>query len=413
MCYQITIDPRDRLFFRDAKPISGSDVGGGANWPLPSLFHSAFISALYEKWPLHQSWEQPHTGNDSDKNSDKSRMRFGGLKTYGVFPQKDGIVYVPTPADIAPDGSIMELIKLTGASNLPLPLKFAVSSTGAPSKKEVQPWISMENLEKYLKGETGLSTFPGFELYGSETAPGIEINPATMTNVEGIFFQAVYMRLQKDVSMLAFAECESKKYNEIKGVDILQKLFEEGKSLPFVFGGQRGMAFMECRREKTALCKITDSLPNVSGNRIKWTLLSPALFNKGWLPDWIDSGTGKVMLKSRPDKNGKSRKEWRKEIENAPQINANIVAARLPKPLVHSGWKLDKDTDCAGGGPKATRLAVPAGSVYYFECDNADEAKKLSAELHGTVKSSLLGEQGFGLGVCSSYTIKTTNGDTK
>ena len=78
MCYQITIDPRDRLFFRDAKPISGSDVGGGANWPLPSLFHSAFISALYEKWPLHQSWEQPHTGNDSDKNSDKSRMRFGG-----------------------------------------------------------------------------------------------------------------------------------------------------------------------------------------------------------------------------------------------------------------------------------------------------------------------------------------------
>ncbi|SPE61229.1 hypothetical protein SBV1_620001 [Verrucomicrobia bacterium] len=57
---------------------------------------------------------------------------------------------------------------------------------------------------------------------------------------------------------------------------------------------------------------------------------------------------------------------------------------------------------------------MPAGAVYYFEADSAEEACKLAAALnwHGseanptTIKnrrSTLLGEKGYGLGVCGTW----------
>jgi CRISPR-associated protein Cmr3 len=63
---------------------------------------------------------------------------------------------------------------------------------------------------------------------------------------------------------------------------------------------------------------------------------------------------------------------------------------------------------------KPTHLAVPAGSVYYFECRDPEAARVLAAALnwHGedtsptTIKnrrSTLMGEKGFGLGVCGTW----------
>ena len=85
MCkwYEVKIEPRDVLFFRSAKPISGSAIGEGANWPMPSVFHQAMLSAFHAKWEKHQDWEHPHE-NRKEKNM-ASSSRFGGLRTIGVF----------------------------------------------------------------------------------------------------------------------------------------------------------------------------------------------------------------------------------------------------------------------------------------------------------------------------------------
>jgi hypothetical protein len=60
-------------------------------------------------------------------------------------------------------------------------------------------------------------------------------------------------------------------------------------------------------------------------------------------------------------------------------------------------------------------LAVPAGAVYHFECKTAEAAQALWELLswHGNLtsnankvvhrRSSLLGEKGFGLGVCGPW----------
>jgi len=65
------------------------------------------------------------------------------------------------------------------------------------------------------------------------------------------------------------------------------------------------------------------------------------------------------------------------------------------------------------GGAQSTHLAVPAGAVYYFEAHSAADAVKLANALnwHGTTegqeiknrRSTLLGEKGFGLGVCGTW----------
>ena len=57
---------------------------------------------------------------------------------------------------------------------------------------------------------------------------------------------------------------------------------------------------------------------------------------------------------------------------------------------------------------------MPAGSVYYFEADSEEQAGKLAAALnwHGAERSNptlhnrrstLFGEKGFGLGLCSPW----------
>jgi CRISPR-associated protein Cmr3 len=89
------------------------------------------------------------------------------------------------------------------------------------------------------------------------------------------------------------------------------------------------------------------------------------------------------------------------------------VAAIVPKPIPVTGWALNLQTDADAPGAKSTHLAVPAGAVYYFEADSPDAAVALANALnwHGETdgteiknrRSTLLGEKGFGLGVCGTW----------
>lgn len=78
-----------------------------------------------------------------------------------------------------------------------------------------------------------------------------------------------------------------------------------------------------------------------------------------------------------------------------PPIKARLVAALVSRPLPVTGWALPDVDDTTGeltasGGARATHLAVPAGSVYYFQCENHEAAKQLAAALnwHGVLAQS-------------------------
>jgi CRISPR-associated protein Cmr3 len=98
-----------------------------------------------------------------------------------------------------------------------------------------------------------------------------------------------------------------------------------------------------------------------------------------------------------------------------------LVAAIVPKPIPVTGWALNLQAGGSNASVKSTHLAVPAGAVYYFEAEAnrelrttaEQEAAKLAAALNwhdatnGTEiknrRSTLLGEQGYGLGVCGTW----------
>ncbi|QBG48945.1 hypothetical protein EGM51_16615 [Verrucomicrobia bacterium S94] len=109
MCwYELKLEPRDVLFFRDARPMEASSVGSGANWPLPNVLHDALIQGLKRQWPERQPWEVEHrNANKNDNRSEKEfrSLRFGGLKTAGLFPAQGDEIFFPCPLDLDPEGT--------------------------------------------------------------------------------------------------------------------------------------------------------------------------------------------------------------------------------------------------------------------------------------------------------------------
>src|SRR5690606_19765366 len=111
-----------------------------------------------------------------------------------------------------------------------------------------------------------------------------------------------------------------------------------------------------------------------------------------------------------------------KKTDPGKRIQATLVAAMIDKPLPVTGYALSNDADPdRKAGAKSTHLAVPAGSVYYFECDSPEDAVALAAALnwHGAEtanpatiqnrRSTLMGEKGFGLGVCGTWKFNCGN----
>ena len=422
--HKFHIEPRDLLFMRDGRPMEASDAGLGANWPRPDQIWNAFINAFHARWPEHQEWEgydhKYKAGADDNKDSS---FRFGALKSIGPFPV-DGEkkeIYLPCPLDLScdEDGMLhpMNLVRAEN-TNMPAPLKYAFSSSKL-GKNEPPQWISSKNYAEYLSGNCFKQE--KIELYEEERNIGIAIDPGTNTTIEGKFYQAEYLRLRNSTRMAVQTSCVLK-----NNIDIFAKIAEEEKiisNVPFVFGGQQGIALLSSPSHSFSLPESSISSPTSGKVLLRWTLISPAVYPEipenaakgvkrhhgGWLPNWIDPQTGKVMLPKKEilkDKN-ESREEWRRRVEKADKFSACLVAARIGKPLPFSGWDFKT-------GPKPTMLAVPAGSCYIFECDNSEEAKDLSDALSWNGgngdwvrnrRSTVFGEKGFGLGVCSTFNI--------
>lgn len=115
----------------------------------------------------------------------------------------------------------------------------------------------------------------------------------------------------------------------------------------------------------------TAALP-ASAQSFSLTLLTPAVFAQGWLPEWLDADT---LTGTLPDTN----------------ITVKLCAAALSRWQPVSGWDFEHNR------PKAMRKAVPAGSVYWFECIGG-----ASVDLQKLAFQSLCGQQqdrkdGFGI----------------
>ncbi len=157
---------------------------------------------------------------------------------------------------------------------------------------------------------------------------------------------------------------------------------------------------------------------------IKYILLSPAVFpyiranpdkgikehKGGWLPNWVEEDSFSVKLPKTSNDRKRSSGLAKKTTEF---IDAKLISAVIAKnPMIVSGYSNGHNGN--EKGHKSTLLAVNAGSVYFFETKTKDDAialvkalswdcgDKTATEIKN-LRSSLFGEKGFGLGICTLW----------
>jgi hypothetical protein len=433
---------------------------------LPNVTDAAFHAAL------HRSGLNGHAHDHRGANrSGKDNRRFGSLVTAGPFPVCVGSApaagaasgappeaswFFPRPLDLLDTTlrpALLPTDKIDRAhSSLPKPLKYPVANTLPPSKEaRAKAWLSAAAYAAYLTNDSSYrsdQSDPPDSLDDSafcdpEATIGIAIDPATGTTghgeAAGKIYSARYLRLREGWRLGVFAKTGEKNGGESRE-DLIPQLLNQTCQL--LVGGQQRLC--TATRIQANLLPLprgkTDGFTAHNGKwLVKWILLSPAIWPEiqaneeksilhhpgGWLPNWVRQSDGQVMLRfGERQRRSYQGKHTRGYVEGAREIAAQLVAAIVPKPIPVTGWALtvedessaisNSPSEIRAAGAKSTHLAVPAGAVYYFEADSADEAAQLAAALnwHGadsqptTIRnrrSTLLGEKGFGLGVCGTW----------
>jgi CRISPR-associated protein Cmr3 len=447
----ILLQPSDVLFFRDGRPMEGSLAGHGAAWPLPSVINASFHAALHRA-QLEGVHEHRRGFGGTYADSAKRDRKFGSLLTAGPFPvSQDGTWFFPRPADLQDDsltpGAMPVFETIAQRSSLRAPARYSVGNFLPPKKDSgAKPWLSGAAYQRYLDGgERALKEGEAVgdaEFSDIEHSIGIAIDDETGTagqgDAAGKLYSAHYLRLHETWRMGVLGSA----WDKVNGAenqtrDLLDDLFASDKHI--VVGGQQRTCSASLSPVKTPPLPLGTH----SGFReregkflVKWVLLSPAVWPEigarskdgrsmmphpgGWLPNWVHAQTGNILLRHRT---GRVTRDYsgvkaRRHAEKEEDIRARLVAALIPKPIVVTGWALPDsgaETDSErSGGACSTHLAVPAGAVYYFEADSADEATRLASALnwHGSDsnptdiakrRSTLMGEKGFGLGVCGAW----------
>ncbi|MFN0128942.1 MAG: type III-B CRISPR module-associated Cmr3 family protein [Verrucomicrobiales bacterium] len=457
----ILLEPTDVLFFRDGRPMGGASSGHGAAWPLPSVINHVFHAALHRAGAVfsdvhahrHVRMLDGHFASERDR-------KFGSLVTAGPFPVRaqdphgeaiEPRWYFPRPFDAGDRAAVVlrAPAQPAGVSSLPAPCCYPVVSNQPPSKDSPKPWWSREQWEAYLDEREGWKPAENDcasdgDFGDTEHAYGIEISPDSGSVVESRFYSAHYLRLRPSWRLGCFAAALDKGVAGASGDrNDLVKVLLNGRGCEIIAGGQQRVC-------TARLIEVSGAVPlplprgrsqgftRADGKSlVKWVLLTPAVFPEippgiskrgterqahpgGWLPTWICPESGNVLLETVDAQERMRRRGLNaagKGYDSNPNLPAKLVAAVVGKGIPVTGYALPhKEADRENGGAKPTHLAVPAGSVYYFECPDEPAAKKLAAALnwHGNGienpnskiqnrRSTLLGEQGFGLGVCGTW----------
>ncbi len=334
----LCLEPLDVLFFRDGRPFTGSErsVSG---LPLPQTFAGAIRTALLRTagcdFPaLGGTMKNGAPFPEAVKRACAEEYHWIGEVTVrgpwlarSVADDKTVEILLPAPATLhrekkdhkklhrvspLPKGQLPGWNPSAGQENLrPLWSKQLAASELA------EGYLTRTGLEQFLHGDDVASdaVIPSSELFGWDYRTGIGISPNRLVAEESQIFGRGFLALQKDVFLYAevVPPAETGK----------NELLSEIATLPL--GGEGRHALLH------HLEKAYDwppPQPQRAKQKPLVLLTTPCVFTDGWKPQSLDG---------------------------------HLVAAAVPSSLAFSGW------DLARGGPKPTRFAVPAGSVYFLE----------------------------------------------
>jgi CRISPR-associated protein Cmr3 len=366
--YTLEIEPRDPLVFRDARPFS-ADPGALAQtlpFPLPSTTTGAVRSHLVRTASGFKGWKDPAT-NAPDRAlaiSVKGPLlsRRCGTKHIPFFPAPaDALIVIdekpgtferqygadvcgnletpPDPEDV-PKDPVLEIHALRphepeagGIWDMPHGLRpLSIGSEKKPfdayrywAQQAIVNWLHSPEPVMPERQQT-------LGALDTDTRYHVSIDRASGTNVEGALFGTVGLVFERDWTLLARASPPPGE----TGLTAPERLVPLG-------GESR---FATIRQAPDAWPAPPDAAsPAAKGERgVRLLVVTPTVFDHGWLPNSIDLDTREGTLPGLP---------------NGPRVTLASVA--LPRRVPVSGW------DYALGRARSIRYAVPAGTVYFFE----------------------------------------------
>jgi CRISPR-associated protein Cmr3 len=329
------LDPLDLLSFRDGRPFGGGSYAK-SGLPVPQTLTGAMRTALllafgcrFEKLAkevgagkgfgeaLEASGAPPWIG--------KTLFRGPWLAAHITHEVE---LFLPVPANVHRSKEI------EGDYHVLKPLHAGIPSPGwkpAEGEPRMRPlwfdragrteratgFLSLSGLRDYLASKNiaprnvvaGGSENP---LYGFSERTGIGIDPDSFSVQEGLIYGAGFLALSKGICFYGEALLpDSAPSSALDGIELVS------------FGGEGRKAVL-----RQVPAAAWPSPPGGAGQKSFLVLTTPAFFAGGWKPRAI-----------------------------AGKIAGAAVAEGIPV----SGW------DLARGGPKPTRFAAPAGSVYFLD----------------------------------------------
>lgn len=391
----VSVFPRDPLVFRDARSVANAPGARsfGLSWPLPRSLAGAMRS---------------HIGNTNDF---KWTTRGGPLAARAIschgpllVSRKDNdapwTTYVPAPRDLVlyrpedrpHDLAVMRLVPMNAAADADcdLPKRFkgdpttpveramantdlrplSITEDTKPAKGMPQWWqlddavrwlhdVDSRNIELPASltveqrndedADANIKVLRGLNEADLDVRTHVSIDSPTGISKEGALF-ATEGRVFSDFAIGSRRAramiCRIGMSSTNKCVDDSIALGGEGRVSALRFNDPA----MSWPTPPTGLFVDEKEIEGIRGIRL--LMVTPALFKHGWLPGWLNDGV-------IPGMGGMS-------------LPIRLVGVASDRPVPVSGWRMaanmsDGDKAARKPGPRATRYAVPSGSVYFFE----------------------------------------------
>lgn len=391
MSVVLQLTAHDPLIARDGRPF-GAGQGRrmrGLPWPLPSVVAGSFRTALVKSNPAFDfSWQK-------FKQEDLQNVAVAG-----VFPVHGNELYLPAPNDAVgePNENGKGIKKLhrvvpqsiTGGCDLPenglQPVMLSVSQAKEDFKAaEIPAWWPIDRYFDWLL-DKDFSLDPSFLRSPlQENRDHVCLDAERGAAAEGLIFATAGLNV---THLPRFATEESMPWHKRLAEITLSARVNIPDAAPGLaidpqfgtwhpLGGERRMVHWQRLQQSVSgwECRQDVKSALATSEHVRMILATPAIFKGGWKPGWLTNGLEGELSGVKLKLVGVSNGRWK----------------------AVSGWSLQPHKETGRPGPKPIRRMVPAGSVYFFECEKGAAAKLADCWLQSVSDDPQAQRDGFGL----------------
>jgi len=372
---RLFIEPNDILMFRDGKPFAGGDdhFARGMFPPSPGTFYGAFRShILSHRWSEYEKFKgEPEQIPEDVRKEIGTPEELGSIviRQFTLAKRKENGIeqFFPMPMDIVKEKGgkgdrayILNPIKCFEKriiTDLPMKLDNLWVYSENPTEG-IWAFLSSYEMGKYLLGEIPSKWKRPEELFNIEDRTGIRKDRLKRSVVVGGLYSVEYFRLSDGIGFAV----------EIENTSLLPS-----SGILRLGGDNRSARYSSSSWDELPIDQIKKKIAD--DKRFKLVLKTPAFFNKGWIPKWINEDTMQGEIDS---------------------LTLRLVSACIGKPIGIGGYDFVKNI------PKIMMKAVPAGSVYYFEFINGSVGS-LFERLWLKSVSDIRSQEGFGITLIGGF----------